>query len=54
MTAADRTGGADFTDILAVLGSWGFCPGCPADLNGDDFVDFQNVLIVLGGWGPCA
>lgn len=40
-----------FADLLAVLGDWGPCPGCPTDFNGDDVVNFADILIVLGNWG---
>ena len=31
----DGSGAVDFTDLITVLSSWGPCPGCPADLDGD-------------------
>ena len=40
-------------DLLAVLASWGPCPGCDQDLNGDNVVDVLDLLLLLGGWGPC-
>jgi hypothetical protein len=47
------SGAVDFTDLLAVLSSWGPCVGCPADLDGDGTVGFADLLEVLSGWGPC-
>lgn len=46
------------TDLLDVLGMWGPCPGCPADITGpggvpDGVVDVVDLLDVLGLWGPC-
>jgi hypothetical protein len=49
----DGNGDVGFDDLLAVLASWGPCPGCPADLNCDDVVDFDDLLTVLAAWGPC-
>jgi len=40
----------DVVDLLAVLGAWGPCHGCPEDLNHDDVVDVLDLLIVLGEW----
>jgi hypothetical protein len=41
----------DVTDLLAVMGAWGPCQGCPADLNGDGIVDVVDLLEVVGNWG---
>ena len=46
----------DFTDLGAVLGSFGVCAGDPgynpaADLNFDNCVDFDDLAIVLGAFG---
>ena len=40
-------------DMIILLGSWGSCPGCPADFNGDDEVDILDLIILLSSWGPC-
>jgi hypothetical protein len=40
-------------DLLAVIGAWGACPGCPADVNNDGQVNVSDLLIVIGAWGPC-
>ena len=40
-------------DLLALLGVWGPCPGCPEDLNGDTVVDVADLLLLLSAWGPC-
>ncbi|MBT8485154.1 MAG: hypothetical protein KJO43_06210 [Phycisphaerae bacterium] len=46
----DGDGDVDFTDLLAVISSWGPCVGCPADINGDGVVDFTDLLILLAAW----
>ena len=40
-------------DLLALLGVWGPCPGCPEDINGDGVVNVVDLLILLSAWGPC-
>ena len=42
-----------FIEMAALLGSWGECPGCPADLNGDGEVGPVDLAALLGAWGPC-
>lgn len=49
----DGDGSIAFTDLLAVLSSWGPCGACAADLDGDGTVGFTDVLAVLSAWGPC-
>jgi len=49
----DGSGDVGFGDILAVIGSWGPCPGCPADVNEDGMVGFADILQIIGAWGPC-
>ncbi len=51
----DGDGIVGINDFLAVLGSWGACPGpcppsCPADLDDDCEVGINDFLIVLGNW----
>ena len=48
-------GDVGFSDLLAILTSWGPCPpgDCPEDLDGNGDVGFGDVLIVLLNWGPC-
>ncbi len=46
-------GFVNVTDLLAVLGAWGPCPGCPEDINADGFVNVTDLLAVLSAWGPC-
>lgn len=46
----DGDGLVGFSDLLAVLASWGKCGGCPADLDGNGTVDFSDLLSVLAGW----
>lgn len=52
-TDIDGNGSTDFADLLAVLGAWGDCDGCPEDLRCDGSVDFADILLILGAWGPC-
>jgi len=42
-----------FTDLIAVLASWGACPGCPEDIDGDGAVGFADLVAILSHWGPC-
>jgi len=50
----DCDGVTDVTDMLALLGAWGPCPGpppdCPEDLNGDGSVDVLDLLMLLAAW----
>lgn len=38
------------SDLAALLGSWGYCPDCPADLDGDNFVNGADLAALLGAW----
>ncbi|MCP3905783.1 MAG: hypothetical protein GY715_19320 [Planctomycetes bacterium] len=49
----DGSGDVGFGDILAVIGSWGPCPGCPADVNDDGQAGFADILQIIAAWGPC-
>ncbi|MAV55870.1 MAG: hypothetical protein CMJ28_07965 [Phycisphaerae bacterium] len=49
----DRDCTIGFSDLLAVLSSWGFNPGNPADVNQDNAVEFSDLLAVLSAIGPC-
>lgn len=49
----DASGSVDVTDLLAVINSWGPCPGCPADTDNSGTVDVVDLLAVINGWGPC-
>src|SRR4029450_10452825 len=40
-------------DLLAVINSWGACPGCPADINDDNIVNSGDLLAVINAWGVC-
>ena len=40
----------DGDDLGALLGYWGFCPGCPADFNDDGYVDGADLGELLGQW----
>ncbi len=46
----DGDGLVGVTDLLALLSSWGNCPGCPADLDGDGTVGMTDLLALLGNW----
>jgi choice-of-anchor B domain-containing protein len=48
-----NNGVTDVDDLLALLGAWGPCPGCPEDVTGDGVVNVDDLLAVLGAWGPC-
>jgi|SoiMethySBSTD1v2_1073268.scaffolds.fasta_scaffold01061_11 hypothetical protein len=51
----------DVNDLLAVITTWGPCPGCPpttcaGDLNppgGNCVIDVNDLLEVISHWGPC-
>ena len=49
----DGNGSTGFSDLSALLGRWGLCPGCPEDLDGDGAVGFTDLTMLLGGWGGC-
>lgn len=49
----DGNGSVDIIDLLALIGSWGPCPGCPEDIDGSGMVDINDLLILLAAWGPC-
>lgn len=50
---AGGDGVVDQQDLVALLGSWGPCPGCPADVTGDGQVGVPDLLMVLAAWGLC-
>ena len=39
-------------DLGQMLGSWGVCGGCPADLDGNGSVDGGDLGLILGAWLP--
>jgi hypothetical protein len=47
----DGDGDVDTADLLALLGAWGPCEGCPEDLDGDGVVNTADLLTLLGNWG---
>ncbi len=58
--AADVNGNnsVDVADLLAVISSWGACPGacppnCAADVVPNCQVDVADLLAVISAWGPC-
>lgn len=46
----DGDGTTGFNDLVALLASWGPCPGCPADLDGDGEVTFDDLVSLLADW----
>ncbi|MBL9118719.1 MAG: hypothetical protein JNL80_02250 [Phycisphaerae bacterium] len=38
------------SDLAVLLGAWGPCRGCEADLNGDGQVNASDLAILLGAW----
>lgn len=52
----DDNGTVNVSDMLALLGAWGECPGkgeCPEDLDGNGSVNVSDLLVLLGAWGDC-
>ena len=53
----DVSGTVDVNDLLAVITTWGPCPGppqpCPADIVTNGVVDVNDLLQVIANWGPC-
>ena len=43
----------DISDLLEVIGGWGYCFECPADINQDSVIDVTDLLEIVAGWGPC-
>ena len=48
----DGSGDVGFSDLLAVLSSWGATSG-PEDIDGDGSVGFSDLLVILSNWGAC-
>ncbi len=50
--SGDTNGDAqvDVDDLLDVLGSFGPCPCCPSDFDGNGIVSVDEVLDVIAGW----
>ena len=50
-------GVVNIDDLLAVINSWGPCPGCPADLTpqycSNGTVNIDDLLVVINNWGDC-
>lgn len=46
-------GMVNVSDVLEVIGNWGYCHECPADTNNDSYVDVADLLYIVGEWGPC-
>ncbi len=49
----DGDGSVGAADLAILLGSWGSCAGCPADVNDDSQVDAFDLATLLSVWGPC-
>jgi hypothetical protein len=47
---ADDDGFVNVGDLLILLGPWGDCVACAADLDGDDTVDVADLLLLLASW----
>lgn len=41
------------SDLLILLGWWGFDPEGPPDFDGDGIVSTSDLLTLLANWGPC-
>jgi hypothetical protein len=50
---AGGDGAVNVADLLAVIGAWGPCAGCPADIDGNGTVNVADLLAVINAWGPC-
>ncbi len=40
-------------DVLVLIGTWGPCSGCAADVDGNGAVDVDDLLAVVAAWGSC-
>jgi len=52
----DFDGDIDTSDLLILLGNWGYCPEgeiCWSDIDMDGDVDTQDLLQLLSEWGDC-
>jgi len=57
----DGSSSVDVNDLLAVITTWGPCPGCPpltcpgdiSPAGGDCNIDVNDLLQVITTWGPC-
>jgi hypothetical protein len=55
--AITGNGMVNIDDLLAVIGQWGACQGCAADIapaHGNAAVNIDDLLAVIGAWGPCS
>ena len=43
----------DVADLLAVIGQWGPCTKCTADINTDNAVNVSDLLLLIETWGAC-
>lgn len=48
-----QDGTVNAADLALLLGSWGPCAGCAADLNEDGTVGPNDLALLLGNWGSC-
>ena len=53
----NHSGVVNVDDLLAVIGAWGPCINCPADVApppfGDNSVNVNDLLLIIGNWGAC-
>jgi hypothetical protein len=52
----DGSGTVNVADLLMVIGAWGACTNCPADIappGGDDVVNIADLLALISVWGAC-
>ena len=49
----DGSGAVNVTDLLEIVGVWGYIGASPADVNGDNVVNVGDLLMVIDAWGPC-
>ena len=46
-------GQVNIDDLLALIGLWGPCIGCPADIDQDGVVTALDLSSLIDGWGAC-
>ncbi|MCI0362307.1 MAG: hypothetical protein L0219_00400 [Phycisphaerales bacterium] len=51
--ASAGDGSVDENDLLAMIGVWGACDGCVADLSGNGAVNVEDLLLLVAAWGEC-
>jgi hypothetical protein len=43
-------GAVNVSDLLGVVGVWGYCSNCPGDVNHDGMVNTTDLLTVISDW----